>query len=818
MTGVVEPLTAAARRVSVGRPSIPYVSNVTGRWIGEAELSDPGYWARQAREPVLFEAGVGELVKFGGRVFLEVGPGQVLSTIARQCLAGQEGAATISLVASLPYIARDAEDGESIASALGELWLNGVNPDWKAYRGDERRQRVELPEYPFERKRYWVVRRKAGSGSVRRRATVDEALFVPSWKRATLQATSAGPSECLVFAHENGGGAALTQRLRERGADVRVVRAGGAFRRISDRQWTVRPDVRADYDSLLADLRESGGCPTTIVHAWGLTAPGADAQDHGTTASQLSLGFYSGLFLTQALADAVLPAVRLVFITDGVHDVTGDETLHPAKAAVLGVCRVAPQELAALKCRNLDLDTTDAIAPRSELLDELVADLAAGPEPVVAYRGRHRWRESAERLTLPAHDGTPGRLRSRGTYLVTGGLGGIGLVVARYLAEAVQARLVLVGRRALPPQAGWDDLLASRGKDDAECRRILAIREMESAGSEVMLAAADTADEARMRAVVDEARARFGAIHGIIHAAGVPGGGVIQLRSPEAAAAVLAPKVEGTLVLERVLGPGLDFTVICSSLASLVGGVGQVDYCAANAFQDLYARRRTTRDGALTVSIAWETWAETGMAVDANLPPALQRLREEALRRGLSSSEGIDILRRVLSGPALPQVLVSLDSLVAGPTVAATSQERVEEAPAPAEDESGAPSHPRPNLSHAFVPPVDDTERRVCALWESVLGVRPVGKRDSFFELGGHSLLAIHLMAKFNQQFGTAIPVARLYEGLTPAFLADLVRGESAAPPETAPELLSTSREPLAHRDAIRRRRLEARRTEGRGV
>jgi acyl transferase domain-containing protein len=817
MAGIVEPLTAAARRVRVGRPSIPYISNVTGTWIGEAELSDSGYWARQARECVQFEAGVNELMTFGGRVFLEVGPGQVLGTLVRQCLMGQGRVGDVSLMASLPYVSRDVEDGESIATALGELWLSGANPDWKAYRGDERRHRVELPEYPFERKRYWVVRRKVASVA-RGRATVDEALYAPSWKRATLLAPAAAPPDCLVFAHENGAGEALVQRLRARGSRVRGVRPGAAFRRVSEAEWTVRPDARADYDSLLADVRASGGWPGTIVHALGLTAPGAGTHDDGSTAAQLALGFYSGLYLAQALADAVTPGVRLVFITDGVHDVTGDETLHPAKAAVLGVCRVAPQELAAVTCRHLDLDTAEAMAPRSGLLDDLVTDLAGGSEPVVAYRGRHRWSESVERLALPAHEGLPARVRSRGTYLVTGGLGGIGLVVARHLAEAAQARLVLVGRRGLPSRADWDDVLASRGHDDPVCRCILAVREMERAGGEVMVSAADATDERSMRGVVDEARARFGAIHGVIHAAGVPGGGVIQLRTQQSAAAVLAPKVEGTLVLERVLGAGLDFSIICSSLASLVGGAGQVDYCAANAFQDAYARRRTTRDGALTVSIAWDTWAEAGMAVNAQLPPALQKGRADAIRRGLTSNEGVEILRRVLSGPSLPQVLVSLDDLGTAPAVSATPAEPAEETAATAEDENGAPSHPRPNLPHAFVPPADETEQRVCALWESTLGVRPIGTRDSFFELGGHSLLAVNLMLKFNAQFGTAIPVARLYEGLTPAFLADLIREENVAPPDETQELLSTAREPLAHREEIRRRRLEARRTERRGV
>ncbi|HEV7514700.1 MAG TPA: SDR family NAD(P)-dependent oxidoreductase, partial [Thermoanaerobaculia bacterium] len=216
--------------------------------------------------------------------------------------------------------------------------------------------------------------------------------------------------------------------------------------------------------------------------------------------------------------------------------------------------------------------------------------------------------------------------RERGVYLVTGGLGGLGMTFARHLAETVKARLVLVSRTARP---------------DAGDPRLL---ELERLGAEVMVVAADVGDPVAMATVVAAARERFGAIHGVVHAAGLPGGGLIQIKRPEAAAEVLAPKLQGTLVLERALGgERLDFFLLCSSINAVLGGFGQVDYCAANAFLDAFARSRAGRRGTFYVAVGWDRWREVGMAAataeSRPLHPLLDRCLTAGPERSIYSSE-----------------------------------------------------------------------------------------------------------------------------------------------------------------------------------
>src|SRR6185436_15470155 len=191
-----------------------------------------------------------------------------------------------------------------------------------------------------------------------------------------------------------------------------------------------------------------------------------------------------------------------------------------------------------------------------QILAELKMD---GTDSIVAYRGPHRWIRWAEPTPLAAPNGRS-LMREGGVYLITGGLGGIGLVLAEHLAEAYKARLVLTARSPLPAREEWTAWLAGHGAQDATSVRIRQVQRLEELGGEVMVAAADVARLADMQAVVTKARERFGRIHGVVHAAGVAGGGVIALKDRDTAARVLSPKLEGTLVLETVLADEpLDF-------------------------------------------------------------------------------------------------------------------------------------------------------------------------------------------------------------------------------------------------------------------
>ncbi|HEY9420365.1 MAG TPA: type I polyketide synthase, partial [Thermoanaerobaculia bacterium] len=352
-SSVVEPIlrefAELVATLALSPPRIPYVSNVTGTWMTAADATDPGYWVRHLRQTVRFGDGVGELLAGDERIFLEVGPGQTLSTLVMQHPDRPAGQTALS---SLRHPQDRQSDTGFLLQALGKLWLAGAAVDWEGFYSGERRRRLRLPTYPFERQRYWVepqrfeeVQRRSTAG---KQPDIADWFWVPSWRQASGPSLSMSPTEAswLLFLDRHGVGDLLAGRLREMGQRVATVSVGEAFARLGEDAWTVRPRERSDYDALLRDLGET---PDGIAHLWcvGEGPAGLPPDD---------LGFYSLLALAQALSERPGPKpVRIEVVSTGVQPVTGEERIEPEKALILGLIKVGPQEIPGLACRSIDV-------------------------------------------------------------------------------------------------------------------------------------------------------------------------------------------------------------------------------------------------------------------------------------------------------------------------------------------------------------------------------------------------------------------------------------------------------------------------------
>ena len=768
----------AVRAVQLSAPRQKLVSCTSGTWLTAEQATDPEYWVRHLRQPVRFADGLATL-DTGDRALLEVGPGETLASLAK--LGGVRG----PVVASARHPKDERDDREVLLMALGRLWVHGVDVDWGALHGDEVRRKVPLPTYPWEHQRYWIDPPKADGRAQRktqREADPADWFYTPSWRRCPLAVgAGASPTSAKRLAGRwwlfpdrptdgsEGRAAELREALEQSGAEVTVVEAR-----------TVAA-LRAELDR--------GGVPDRIVDLRGLDPQGERTPQRLEQAQVV--GFESLMALGQALAERDLDReVRIDVLTTGMQDVTGGELRDPEKATVLGVCKAICAELTGVRCRSVDLEET---TPTDTLVSELVG---SGHERTVAWRGPHRWAFEYAPVRLEDRAAGAGRLAGDGCYLVTGGLGGIGLALAELLAREARAKLVLTGRAGLPDRSAWDAWLAEHGADDSTSRRIRAVRSLEELGSEVLVCAADAADEAAMAAAVAAARERFGTVRGVIHSAGLPGAGLLSLKTREEAAAVLAPKVRGTQVLERLLADEpLDFFVLCSSLATAVTAVGQVDYFAANAYLDAWAHaERARRPERATVSINWDAWNQAGMAVDTAVPEAMRAGREEALKLGLTNEEGRDALLRILSGD-LAQVLVSTRDLSTRILEHEEELAIADETSGPESDGtgvqasgSGSEGYARPALSVDFRAPTTPTEEQVVAVWGDLLGIAGVGIDDPFFELGGNSLLMMQLSVRLKSLFGVSMPIKALFDTPTVRSLAeriDSIRALSDGPPET---------------------------------
>ena len=428
-----------------------------------------------------------------------------------------------------------------------------------------------------------------------------------------------------MFRDDEGVADEVVDRLRAGGEHVVTVTAGQQLRRLGAYVHVIRAVEPGDYDALLDALAADDALPARIVHAWALRRDEAQSLDVVAAERTVESGFSSLVALAQALAARGLAEDRrLDVVTADSQDVTGGDLLSPAQATVTGPCRVFPLEFPSLTCRHVDVALAGPGASAAAAAEALATELRAAADPVVAYRAGKRWVPTLEPTQLAADAAERAELRPGGVYVITGGLGGIGLSVAEALARRVGARLVLIGRSPTPPRDAWAELAKGSDRLGRRVQRLLALEDL---GAELLVLDGDVTSVADMTRVRDAAVSRFGAVHGVIHAAGVAGGTLVEAHSRDTAADVLAPKVAGSLVLAQVFDDtALDFLVLCSSVTAVAGALGQVDYCAGNAFMDAFARARAAA-GAPVVSINWGGWLEVGMAVETDAPAGFRDIQ-----------------------------------------------------------------------------------------------------------------------------------------------------------------------------------------------
>jgi phthiocerol/phenolphthiocerol synthesis type-I polyketide synthase E len=640
-TAMMDPILSAFRdvvaSVELKPQQIPFASNLTGDWITAQEAADPSYWARHLREPVRFGDCVATVAGAGGDLFVECGPGMQLSGLTRMQRSGH------TAIQCLPGPAQPGDSSRMLATAVAKLWVAGCHVDAEAV--GPKGRRLALPTYPWERQPHWIHPEPDVANHVEPasdpegpRPSAPDGLFaVPVWRQLASAGERRVPSRVLALADDSGVIAGL---LAERGSEVVRVCRGAKYECDGPDGYRVRPASREDYEALLADLMARGGIPAHIVHCWTMADDPADSADATWTAQ--NDGFFSVLALVQALAAAPPDGgVHLDVVTAGTQEAVGGDLSRPEHATLAGVVKVLPLEFPWLTARHIDADPYPQVregaagpsAPTVRVADE-IGSAPELPDPasesLVALRNGRRWHRRYEHITLSqppggSHDRMV--LRENGVYLITGGLGGIGITLAEDLATRLAARLILTSRDGLPPRETWDSPDNAAAVSPRAKRAIEAIRRMEQAGAQVHVIASDIADPAAVRALRDEVISRLGHIDGIVHAAGVAGGGMAEIKDRQTAEDVLRPKIAGTLALrDAFAGQALDFVVLCSSVTAVAGGFGQVDYCAANAFLDAHSGSDHGWN-ARVVSVNWGAWREVGMAAETSAPAALRALQ-----------------------------------------------------------------------------------------------------------------------------------------------------------------------------------------------
>ncbi len=611
---VLSEFNAFLRSVTLSRPQIPFVSNRTGTWISDSEAICPDYWTEQLRHTVRFSDCIETVADDTRNCFLEVGPGKILGALVKQ---HPKVVLSRTVLSSLRHADESIDDANYFLQTLGRLWAAGLPVELTDLWKGERRQRVTLPTYAFQQDRYWVEpteetnnTSKPSRPAIVKQSDIKKWFLTSRWREAAERLPKkSNAKNWLVFADDAGIGDAMAASLRDKSVPVTVVRVGDVFRQISANEFQVVPELGRDsYAKLFDSLMQQNCLPNRIAFLWPVTA--SDSHRPGSTflLRTQEQGVVGLTFVIQTLCEAIGDAeCSIMTVTNGMQSVVEEPIPFPEKASVLGPVCVSPREYP-----NLQTLAIDVVLPKSEseaktlartLLDQI--EVGGGGE-VLAIRNDRLYRSTLETIAPSPKDRDSNLLRKHGTYLITGGFGGIGRTIAELLASKYQANLVLVSRTPV-------DLGASGS-------RARWIEKLESFGAKVFVATADVANFVDMKSSVVAAKKSFGAIHGVFHAAGEMNDQLIASVSTESIQQSLAAKVHGTLLLDEILAhERLDFFAMCSSSSTYLAPAGQSSYVGANCFLNAFAKAKSKSSRKTRIlAINWGVWKEIGMGAAAH--------------------------------------------------------------------------------------------------------------------------------------------------------------------------------------------------------
>ncbi|QSQ15453.1 type I polyketide synthase [Myxococcus landrumensis] len=581
-------------------------------------------------------------------------------------------------------------------------------------------------------------------------------LYDVTWQPRPAPTASPAAADWLVFVDGRGCGSALVEELARQGEDCVTVTAGRTYQRLDERRFVVDPARPEDFARLLREAPASATRSLRVIYLWGLEAVGDAVVSPWASAGALHV--IQGLL-------AECKKARLWLVTRGaqVTGVAGEEVLL-AQSPLWGFGRVVSLEQPDLWGGLIDLDPSGASGEAAALFQEVVASESDGEDQVALRKERRlvpRLVPARSQQSVEAP-----RLRSEASYLVTGGLGGLGLKVARWLVEQGARHLVLVGRRAL----------AAGGAEST--RREEALEELRGLGATVVALAADVSDRARMEEILREATSTH-PLRGVFHAASLMSTQRLEVMDAASLTAMLRPKAVGALVLhELTSGLDLDFFVMFSSTSSLWGASGLAHYGAANQVLEALAHHRRAA-GLPATTIHWGTWDEVSGESSRDF--------ERFGLKPMASPRALAAMGQVMRSGARVQTVASVDWSALKPLWEARRRRPFLQqvgAPAPTTDTSARArmvaeleSLPPPRRFDALLRQLQREVGRILGFPSA----EPPPTDRGFFQMGMTSLMTVELRNVLQRGFGQELPASLAFDYPTVEALAKRLAGLAEA-------------------------------------
>lgn len=761
MDPILEDFRLVLKKINLKEPKMPYVSNLTGALVQAGEVTSETYWLDHLRHAVRFSEGIHTLINLNANVFLELGPGKTLTALLRQNIANVKGLLAINMIATKDY---DAGADFHFTEKIGQLWTNGVKINWISYYAGKHHRKIPMPTYAFEKTQYQVVvgnfdsiKENGFQNAKPEKKEILDSFYIPSWKKTYLVKNGDEPLKgCgLFFSEECDFSEQLKDTFTEKQSDLLIVKRGNAFSKISEKCYEMNPNDPNDYKQLFADLENREIIPEYILYNW-------KSKEDIILSDKISLdenvlGFYciqnilKGLITTDRLKNS-----KIILLTEALYQVVNTEYISTKHAVTSGLLKVISQEMPSVFACIIDIDLNEkkhlATLPES-IYNEVTYN---NTDKTVALRNSTRWVQYIEDIHIKKREST--KLKQKGVYLITGGLGHMGYTIACHLLEQYNANLILIGRTALPSESEWTDaVLESNSK-------VYHMNQLLKRSGNVAYFCTDINDQNRFETFMATAEAKFGPVNGVIHTAGILHSDYFMHCDKidiVKALEQIAPKLHGTKTLYSYFKDrDLDFAWLSSSLSSFLGGMGIASYCSGNIFMDTFVTQQAKES---------PNW------ISVNLD--YLNFNDQKEKKSINKNELIEAFEASLELDGINQVIVAkgniherfkkyvLDKLEIEPDSVEVEKSKVN----------------RNSITSHYIEPSSDTEIRLLEIWSSFLNINNIGVVDDFFELGGDSLKGMGLLKLIMNEFGVKINLVELFDNPSIKTLAFKIDKELSA-------------------------------------
>ncbi|MEK3795327.1 type I polyketide synthase [Paenibacillus sp. FSL R7-0204] len=575
----------------------------------------------------------------------------------------------------------------------------------------------------------------------------------------------------ILFKGSEGASGRISDGFKKRGMDYIEVQTGDSYVECNN-HFTIR-STQEDYTRLLEACQHRGSIER-IIHLLSLDDSIWD-DDQRSMNEALKKGVISLFYLTKALIAHKIKNISMYVVSDYAYRVTGKEQKYnPHNAALFGLCQVIGQEYDNIYCKGIDIEEGTDIG-------DIWLELNRTDNKRVSYRASQRYVPLMEIKDLIAVDESRIPISNQGVYIITGGTGGLGMEMIKFLASKDNVNICILSRTPLPEREKWDLLIGS-GDHDKLSKKLESLKAIEESGTQIDAYTVDVSDFDSLRKVYEQIILKHGKVNGVIHCAGIAGDGFIFRKNEDTFKEVMAAKIQGTYNLDRVTSKeNMDFFVMFSSVTSILGGAGQSDYTAANAYMDTYSWYRNGK-GQHTVSINWPAWSETGIAFDYGLSD------DRTIFRSISNHMGIQAFEHILQSRAeqvLPGVLnetflTQADWGRSFLNVSDTIKSRLNQFKRVNRASDKLPSQPQGmkpklRLTGRAEDDFNHTEQILGEIWMQMLGLNELNIYDNFYDLGGDSILATGLLKEIVKAFGEVVDIADIFTFPTIINLAEFI-------------------------------------------